>query len=138
VARVGALVDQSPEAIDLMLGVNVRGPWLTVRAVLPLLTNAASMNDTARVVMVGSIGGIRPKAGSGFNSATKAALHVLTGILAVELGPCGVLVNAVALGTVETPMAAAVASPHPPSIFRPSGPSPLGRIAVPEDVADVI
>lgn len=139
VVRIGSLVDQSPEEVNLMLGVNVVGPWLAVRAAVPLLSHGASVDDPSRVVIVGSIGGIRPKAGTGFYSASKAAAHVLTGVLAVELGPLGILVNAVAPGTVDTPMAVqAAAAVGAGSAFKPSGLSPLGRIATPDDVADVI
>lgn len=138
VVRIGSLEEHTPEDVDLILGVNVKGPWLSVRAAAPLLRQGSSVDDPARVVIVGSIGGIRPKVGSGFYSASKAAVHVLTGIMAVEMGPSGVLVNAVAPGTVATPMAAAAARHDFSSAFKPSGPSPLGRIAQADDVADVI
>lgn len=138
VVRIGSLAAHPVEEVDLMLGVNVKGPWLTVRSAAPLLRQGASVEQPSRVVLVGSIGGIRPKAGSGFYSATKAALHVFAGIFAVELGPMGITVNAVAPGTVATPMADAVAATVVDSAFKPSGPSPLGRIATPDDVADVI
>lgn len=138
IVRLGSMEEQSLEDVDLMLSVNVRGPWLTVRAALPLLREQASVNDPSRVVILGSIGGIRPKVGSGFYSATKSAVHVLTGIMAVELAPSGVLVNAVAPGTVDTPMVATAATANPSSGFKPSGASPLGRIGQPDDIADVI
>lgn len=139
VVRVGTLVDQPPEEAELMLGVNVMGPWLCVRAAAALLGHGSSVDDPSRVVIVGSIGGIRPKAGTGFYSATKAAVHVLTGVFAVELGPRGILVNAVAPGTVDTPMIVqAAAAVGQGSAFKPSGVSPLGRIAKADDVADVI
>jgi 3-oxoacyl-[acyl-carrier protein] reductase len=139
VVRIGALQDQAPKEIDLMLGVNVKGPWLTIREAVPLLREDSSVDNPARVVIVGSIGGIRPKVGSGFYSATKAAVHVLAGIFAVELGPSGILVNAVAPGTTATPMSeGAGATSNSGTAFKLSGPSPLGRIATPDDVVDVI
>ena len=49
--------EQSLEDVDLMLSVNVRGPWLTVRAALPLLREQASVNDPSRVVILGSSAG---------------------------------------------------------------------------------
>src|SRR2546428_6331324 len=104
-----------------------------------MLLQDASVENPARVVIVGSIAGIRPKVGSGFYSASRAAVHALTGIMAVEMGPSGVLVNAVAPGTIATPMAtAAAAASSSSSAFKPSGVSPLGRIGEPDDVAHVI
>src|SRR5437867_8601338 len=138
VVRIGLLEAHTPEDVDLLLGVNVKGPWLTVRAAAPMLRQDASVENPARVVIVGSIAGIRPKVGSGFYSASKAAVHALTGIMAVEMGPSGVLVNAVAPGTIATPMATAAAASNSSSAFKPSGVSPLGRIGEPDDVADVI
>ena len=138
VVRIGSLEAHTPEDVDLILGVNVKGPWLTARAAAPMLRQNSSVENPARVVIVGSIAGIRPKVGSGFYSASKAAVHVLTGIMAVEMGPSGVLVNAVAPGTIATPMAAAAAASNSSSAFKPSGVSPLGRIGEPDDVADVI
>lgn len=138
IIRIGSLEEQAIEDVDIMIGVNVKGPWLCVRAALPLLRKDSSTAAPSRVVIVGSVGGIRPKAGSGFYSATKAAVHVLTGILAVELGPTGVIVNAVAPGTVATPMVEALATQSATSSYKPSGESPLGRVAQPDDVADVV
>lgn len=138
VLRIGSLEEHTPEDVDLLMGVNIKGPWLCVREALPLLRKDATIADPARVIIVGSIGGLRPKMGSGFYSATKAAVHVLTGIFAVELGPTGVIVNAVAPGTVATPMVEAMANRIAGSSYKPSGDSPLGRIAQPDDVADVV
>jgi NAD(P)-dependent dehydrogenase (short-subunit alcohol dehydrogenase family) len=121
-----------------MIDVNMKGPWLCVREALPLLRKDSSVADPARVVVVGSIGGIRPKVGTGFYGATKAAVHVLTGVFAAELAPTGVLVNAVAPGTVATPMIESVQNQREGSGYRLSGDSPLGRIAQPDDVVDVI
>lgn len=135
ILRVGSMEEASESDVDLMLQVNVKGPWLSVRAALALLRSGASTANPSRVVIVGSIGGIRPKAGAGFYGASKAAVHVIAGVMAVELAPSGVTVNVVAPGTVNTPMVdAAVRS----SGYKPSGDSPLGRVAQPDDVVDVI
>lgn len=137
VTITGSLEETTPDEADLMLDVNVKGPWLTLRAALPLLRVNASVEHPSRAVIVGSIGGIRPKTGSGFYGATKAAVHVLTGVFGVELGPQGITVNAVAPGSTDTPMVAK-ARAEGRGGFKPSGVSPLGRIATPDDIADVI
>jgi 3-oxoacyl-[acyl-carrier protein] reductase len=137
VTRSGELESTTLEDARLMLGVNLLGAWLSIRAALPLLRINASTDDPARVVVVGSIGGIRLKAANGFYGATKAGLHALAQVFAVELAPSGITVNAVAPGSTNTPMQAAAQASNVPG-FKVSGPSPLGRIGEPEDVANAI
>ena len=67
-----------------------------------------------------------------------AAVSQLCRVMAAEWAPSGVLVNALAPGTVDTPMVAAVADPAASKGYRPSGVSPVGRIAQPDDVVDVM
>jgi NAD(P)-dependent dehydrogenase (short-subunit alcohol dehydrogenase family) len=135
----GSLEEMTPEQAGLLIDVNFTGPWLCVREALPLLRNGASILDPSRVIILGSIGGMRPKAGAGIYSATKAAIHALSGIMAVELAPSGITVNVVAPGTTRTPMIESMqrmASSTPG--FGLSGASPLGRIGETDDVVDVI
>ena len=69
----------------------------------------------------------------------KGALVGLTRALSRRLAGRGILVNALAPGTVDTPMIqAATADPAKQGNWRPSGNSPLGRIAQPEDVVRVV
>lgn len=121
-----------------MLNVNIKGAWAVLVEARELLKSHAIIDAPARVVLIGSVSGLRPKVGSGFYSATKAALHVLTGVFAVEFASSGILVNAVAPGTVATPMISALGGSGNGAAFQPSGVSPLGRIAQPADVVDTI
>jgi NAD(P)-dependent dehydrogenase (short-subunit alcohol dehydrogenase family) len=132
--RVGLLEDFTPEQVDQLFSVNVKGPWLCIRDALPLLRKDASVNHPSRVVVLGSVGGLRPKVRGGIYGATKAALHVLVGVYAAELAPSGVIVNAIAPASVDTPMRQAASSGG----YRTSSDSPLGRIGQPEDIADVM
>lgn len=136
--RIGALEENEPADVDRMLGVNVKGPWLCVRAALGLLRHGASQEAPNRVVIVGSVSGLRPKVGSGMYAATKAAVHVLAGVMAVELAPSGVVVNVIAPGTTDTPMIESMSRMKSSVPFKLSGVSPLGRIATPDDIADVM
>ncbi|MGQ7935356.1 SDR family NAD(P)-dependent oxidoreductase [Paraburkholderia sp. D1E] len=137
VLRIGALADMDPTDFDTLYTVNTRGAWLCARAAIQAMRMQRS-DALRRIVFVGSISGIRPKVGNGAYGAQKAALHILTGVLAAELGGDGILVNAVAPGTVDTPMIRANSDPGRTGRYRPSGTSPLGRVATPEDVAAVI
>ena len=72
------------------------------------------------------------------NPPIMAAIKNLTARLVLSFLASGVLVNALAPGTVDTPMVRAVSDPVASKGYRPSGVSPVGRIAQPEDVVDVM
>lgn len=138
VFRTGALEATTPDDVDLILGVNIKGPWLSVRTALPLLRHGATPDDPSRVVIIGSCAGIRPSVGVGMYAASKAAIHAITGVMAVELAPGGITVNAVAPGVTETPMVSAMleASSRAQGQFKLT--SPLGRIGQTDDIAGVV
>lgn len=136
--RTGSLEDMPVQDFDDLFAVNVRGVWLTARLALPLLKVAAAEGGVARVVMISSISGLRHKIDSGAYAATKAAVIALTKVMAVENAGAGVLVNAIAPATVDTPMVRAFLNPGTNSRYRTSGTSPIGRIAEPSDIAAVI
>jgi NAD(P)-dependent dehydrogenase (short-subunit alcohol dehydrogenase family) len=140
VTIIGELTDISVEEVDKTYEINFRGPWLTIRGALPLLQKNATVDDPSRVVVIGSGGGLRPKVGNGIYSALKQAVHTVANIFAVELAASGVIVNTIAPGTVDTRMSkgAAAAGAKAGSKFRVSGPSPLGRIAKPQDIANAV
>ena len=95
-ATWGEPLESFPEsAWDKVLDLNLKAPFFLTRAFLPLLEEAATDDDPARVVNVGSIDGLHvPPMHTYSYSASKAALHHLTRVLARELGPRRVTVNA--------------------------------------------
>jgi NAD(P)-dependent dehydrogenase (short-subunit alcohol dehydrogenase family) len=138
VLRTALLEDMAVEAFDLVLNTNLRGTFLCAQKALPLLRLAATKDDPSRVVLLSSIAALRPKIVSGAYAASKAGVSQLCRVMAAEWAPSGVLVNALAPGTVDTPMVRAVSDPATSKGYRPSGVSPLGRIAQPDDVVDVM
>ena len=138
VLRSGAMDTMPVEEFDLVFNVNTRGTWLCAREALPLLRRAAAPDDPARIVLLSSVAALRPKVMSGAYAASKAAVSQLCRVMAAEWAPSGVLVNALAPGTVDTPMVRAMADPAVGKGYQPSGVSPVGRIAQADDVADVI
>jgi NAD(P)-dependent dehydrogenase (short-subunit alcohol dehydrogenase family) len=122
-----SLLEAEESDIDLVWQANVAGPLRLVRA-------AAKGPFSGRggiVVMVGSLGGQALQPDMGLYSASKAALHHLTRILAAELGP-EIRVNAVAPGLVRTE-GARVGWEAAESTIRAR--SPLGRLGEVDDIA---
>jgi NAD(P)-dependent dehydrogenase (short-subunit alcohol dehydrogenase family) len=138
VLRTSLMEDMAIEDFDLVLNVNTRGTFLCAQKALPLLRAGATPADPSRIVLLSSVAALRPKIVSGAYAASKAAVSQLCRVMAAEWAPSGVLVNALAPGTVDTPMVAAVADPTASKGYRPSGVSPLGRIARADDIVDVM
>ena len=132
-ATWGAPLEEYPAAAwDKLLDLNLKTPFFLTRAMLPLLEAAAGPGDPARVVNVGSIDGLRvPLMPTYAYSASKAGLHHLTRVLAKELGPRGVTVNAIAPGPFETKMMAETLRRFGDEI---AAAAPLGRIGQPDDI----
>ena len=103
------------------------------RALLPELRAAAMDGDPARVINLGSIDGLRvPTLETYAYSASKAAVHHLTRVLARRLGPDGITVNGIAPGPFEPHMIRATLASFGDQI---AATSPLGRIGDPDDIA---
>ena len=119
----------SPEVFRRLFDVNVVGTWQMTVAALPHLQATGS----GAVVNVSSLAGVRPTGSSIPYAVSKAAMNHLTRLLANVTAP-GVRVNAVAPGLVDTPWTAEWTDLHDAiKVF-----SPMGRAAVPEDVAEVV
>ena len=86
------------EEIDHLFAVNVRSALLMCAAALP------AMGAGAAIVNISSISGLRGAPRRSVYAATKAALDGMTRALAMEYGPQGIRVNAVAPGVVRTAM----------------------------------
>lgn len=102
----GAPLEKFPaSAWDTVMGVNVRAPFVLVQSLLAQLEAAASDADPARVINVGSIYGITGQVTEAWSyGASKAAIHHLTTMLAAELAPRRILVNAIAPGFFPSKM----------------------------------
>ncbi|WP_431922111.1 glucose 1-dehydrogenase [Micromonospora wenchangensis] len=135
-ATWGAPLESYPgSAFDKLWAVNVKAVFRLTTALLPALRAAASDDDPARVINIGSIDGLRVPAMEVYAySATKAAVHMLTRSLAHQLAAERITVNAIAPGPFESKMMA-FALDDPATRAAITQQVPLGRIGRPDDMA---
>ena len=130
--RVGTIGDVSEEDWDAMLGVNLKGPFLLCKAVIPIMQPQGS----GAIVNVSSISGRTTSMLAGVHYvASKAGIIGLTMCLGNQLAAEGIRVNCVAPGAVDTPMLDFL---EPEQKGRLAGRVPLGRLADPDEIAAAI
>jgi NAD(P)-dependent dehydrogenase (short-subunit alcohol dehydrogenase family) len=135
-ATWGEALETFPDsAWDKVLDLNVKSPFWMVQALLPALRAAGTADDPARIINVGSIDAIHVSPLPIYSYASsKAALHQLTRVLARELGPQHVTVNAVAPGPFPSKMMAATLDAVGDLI---AASAPLRRIGRDDDMAGI-
>jgi len=130
--RPGPLLHYPVDDWDRLFAVNTRASWLLAKAAYPALKASRGA-----IVAVASMSGSNPHANLGAYGPSKAALIMLVRVLAQELGRDGIRVNALSPGMVRTGMTAKVYA-DPRIAAERDALVPLGRVATPEDMADVI
>ncbi|WP_433504776.1 SDR family NAD(P)-dependent oxidoreductase [Pseudonocardia halophobica] len=129
------LLQQSTESFDKIYAVNVRGPFVAMKAAIGHL-----VESKGNVVNIASIAGIGGSPLLGSYCATKAALIQLTRVAAVEMRPTGVRVNAVCPGFADTAMVERLVPDFEAATQVPFGDlvaMKQGRLGTPEDIAEV-
>lgn len=126
------LPDSDDELLDRLIGVNLTATMRVTRDLLPLMAAPGGA-----IVNVSSIFGLVGFPGTAAYAAAKAGIAQFTRQLAGDLGPRGIRVNAVAPGVIETAMTAhRLDEPYYRKLQIE--PTPLGRVAQPDEVAAAI
>jgi 3-oxoacyl-[acyl-carrier protein] reductase len=122
-----SLGEMLPQQWNSTIDVNLNGTFRVLQAAIPRL------RDGSRVVIISSTAAQRGEAFHADYAASKGAVQSLAKSLAVELGPRGITVNAVAPGWIDTEMVASALDEA--TRARALGEIPLRRIATAEDIA---
>ncbi len=117
------------EQWDAVINVNLKGVWLCGRAVSSVMVEQGS----GSIINASSVVGLYGNAGQSNYSATKGGVISMTYTWAIELGPKGIRVNAIAPGFIVTPMTERLlkrVEDHLKVV------TPMRRLGVPEDIAN--
>ena len=125
------VLDQDEAGWERVLGVNLKGVWLGMRAVLPGMLERGA----GRIVNVASLAADTGLPGLAAYSASKAGVAGLTRQAAVEYAPAGIRINALAPGMIETPM---IAHNPPEALEAFLAKTPAGRPGKPDEIAEIV
>jgi NAD(P)-dependent dehydrogenase (short-subunit alcohol dehydrogenase family) len=131
--RPGALADLKTIEWEDLLKVNLTGYFLLARTFTPHLI--ASGNGS--MIHIASISSTNPQGSSGAYSVSKAGVVIMSKQLAFELGSKGVRSNTLSPGLVRTPMTEAYYQVGDVAQRRDAA-VPVGRVAKPDDIADIV
>lgn len=129
--RTAPVDEETEERFERILRVNLMGPFLGIRAVVPALRAAGG----GAVVNISSTAGLRGIAGHAAYGSSKFGLRGLTRSSALDLAGDGIRVNSVHPGAVDTPMVAEANRERGEGRLERI---PLKRAGVPDDVAGLV
>lgn len=137
--RHGTVVTTDEATWDHMQGVNLKGVYLAAQAGIPRM----AARGGGAVVVLSSIQGLATQQGVAAYASSKAAVLGLVRAMALDHAADRIRVNAVAPGTIDTPLVrqnAAAMTPDDPeeALRRWAGMHALGRIGRPDEVAAVV
>ena len=134
IVRFGPLLDQALTDWRAVVDVNLTGSFVGARAAARRMI-AAGVSGS--IVNITSMNGVAPGPNAGAYGATKAAVALLTQQMALEWGPDGIRVNAVAPGLIDAGMSEPIYA-DPEFRERRGSKVPLGRLGTADDVAAVV
>jgi NAD(P)-dependent dehydrogenase (short-subunit alcohol dehydrogenase family) len=132
----GTIDTARTEEWDQVFNVNLRAAFFLVQQLLPQLRAGATAADPARIINIGSIGGLHIPNWEAFPyGASKAGLHHLTRALAKRLGPEHIIANAIAPGPFPSRLTDTQSAGVKKSVATYI---PLGRPGQPEDIEGLV
>jgi len=137
-AGSGAVVpflDLTVEAWDATLALNLTGTFLCMQHAARLMVELPEGSNRAMVV-VSSIRALGIRPGLAAYAATKAGVNQLVRMVAYELAPHGIRVNALSPGITVTPLVAASMEADPGILAERTATVPMGRAGQPDDMGD--
>ena len=134
IVRFGPLLTLAQSDFESVVNVNLVGTFSASRQVAALMI---ADGKPGNIISISSMNGIVPGPNSGAYTATKAAIALLTKQMAVEWGPNGIRVNAIAPGLIDAGMSNAV---HADLQIRQEREAriPLRRLGTAEDIANLV
>jgi len=129
----GPVIDAEEWAWDTTMNVNLKGIFFLSQLVARIMRE----KDGGSIINTSSVGGYRPGPNQGIYSVTKAALIMLTKVMASEWGQFGIRANAIAPGVIKTRLSEALWKDAAVGEMAASRTS-LGRLGESEDVAAVV
>lgn len=135
IALTERLIDTPPEHFDRLMSINVRGCYLYARACFEALTRTRGC-----MIHIGSDAGLRGEQAIGAYSVSKAAVVMMSNMLALDGAPFGVRSNCICPGATAPGMRHIGPSSEPDRGDDPDHwpPAPLGRIGDPDDIAGAV
>lgn len=128
----GPLMDQDETTYDITMNVNLKGVFLLSQ----LAARQMKKQGGGCIINVSSIGGLRAEA-LGIYCVSKAAVIMLTQVMAKEFGQYNIRVNAIAPGVIKTRLSEALWKE--PSVSQKAiGDTPLMRLGEPEEIAGAV
>jgi NAD(P)-dependent dehydrogenase (short-subunit alcohol dehydrogenase family) len=128
----GPLLSADEGQVEKTLDVNLKGVLRGCKAVAPQMEKQGG----GKIINMASVGGIRPGPGTGLYGISKAGVIMLTEVLAVELGPANIQVNAIAPGIIKTRFSQALVE-TPEKAEEARRKLPAKRFGEPEEVAEL-
>jgi NAD(P)-dependent dehydrogenase (short-subunit alcohol dehydrogenase family) len=132
--EMASTVDCTEEDWDRVLGINLKGIWLCMRAEIPVMLERGG----GSIVNCASVAGLVGFTNACAYSASKHGVVGLTKTTALEYSTSGIRVNAVCPGVIDTPMIQRYVHIHPEAEGALASGEPVGRLGQPEEIANAV